>query len=78
VMADEFVELFEGAFVEQQVNSFARGEFSLLVLAFAALCSAARFGFGVQLAQLFQAVVMSAMFSHGNAAVLLRLEIVAD
>ena len=75
MMADEFVELFEGAFIEEQVNAFAGAELALLVLAFTALCSAARFGFGVQLAQLFQAVVMSAMFSHGNAAVLLRLEI---
>src|ERR1700735_2789978 len=53
MVADKLVELFEGAFVEQQVNAFARAEFSLLVLAFATLGSAARFSFSVELAQLF-------------------------
>ena len=44
-MADEFVELFERAFVEQQVNAFARAEFALLVFALAALGSATSLGF---------------------------------
>jgi len=55
-MADEFVELLEGALVEEQVDALARAEFSLLVLAFAAFGAAARFGFGAQLAKLFEAV----------------------
>ena len=57
LMANKLVELFERAFVEQQVDAFARAELALLVLAFAALCSAALFGFGVELAQLLDAVV---------------------
>ena len=50
MMADEFVELFKGAFIKQQVDAFAGAELALLVLASAALRSAPRFGFGVKLA----------------------------
>ena len=46
VVADEFVELLEGAFVEQQVDAFAGAELAFLVLALAALGAAAGFGFG--------------------------------
>ena len=58
LMPDKLVKLFKGAFVEQQVDAFASAELALSVLAFAALCSAAGFGFGVELTQLFQAVAM--------------------
>ncbi len=47
-MANEFVELLERAFIEQQVNSFARGELARLVLAFAAFGAAAGFRFRVE------------------------------
>ena len=49
VVADEFVELFEGAFVEQQVDAFAGAELALLVFALAALGAAAGFGFALSL-----------------------------
>src|SRR5580704_757200 len=61
LMANKLVELFERAFVEQQVDAFACAELALLVLAFAALCSAALFGFSVELAQLLDAVVTLAV-----------------
>ena len=67
-MADKFVELFEGAFIEQQVDAFAGAELALLVFALAALGAAASFGFGVELAELFEAVVMLAMSGHGREA----------
>ena len=43
-MRDELVDLLEGAFVEQQVDALAGGEFAFLVLAVAALGAAALFG----------------------------------
>ena len=36
-MADEFVEFFEGAFVEQQIDALARGELAGFVFSLAAL-----------------------------------------
>ena len=66
VVADEFVELFEGAFVEQQIHAFAGAELALFVFALAALGAAARFGFGVELTKLFEAVVVFAMGGHGR------------
>ena len=44
-VADKFVELFEGAFIEQQMDALARGQLAGFVLAFAALRAAAGFGF---------------------------------
>ena len=64
VVADEFVELFEGAFVEQQVHAFAGAELALFVLALAAFGAAAGFGFGVELAELLEAIVVFAMGGH--------------
>jgi hypothetical protein len=58
----EFVELLEGAFIEQQVHALARAELAFLVLALAAFCAAASFGFGVAAAKLFKAVEMFAVF----------------
>ena len=62
MMPHKFVELLEGAFVEQQVDSLPRAELSFLVLAFAALGAAAVFGFGVATAELLDAVEMFAVF----------------
>ena len=59
---DEFVELLEGAFIEQQVHPLARAELAFFVLAFAAFWAAAFFGFGVAAAKLFEAVEMFAVF----------------
>ena len=55
-VADQLVGFLEGAFIEQQVDAFARGEFAFGVLAGAALVSAARFGRGVAALQFFHAV----------------------
>ena len=43
-VADEFVELFEGVFVEEEVDAFARGELAGFVFAFAAFGAASGFG----------------------------------
>ena len=55
-MGDELVELFEGAFVEQQFDALARGEFAFFVLAVAAFFAAALLGGGVAAAQLLELV----------------------
>ena len=66
VVADEFVEFFEGAFIEQQVDAFAGAELALLVFALAAFGAAAGFGFGVEFAKLLEPIVMFAMGRHGR------------
>jgi hypothetical protein len=66
LMPNEFVELFEAAFIEQQVHAFAGAELALFVLALAAFGAAARFSFSVELAELFEAVVMFAVRGHGR------------
>ncbi len=58
----KFVELLEGAFIEQQVHPLPRAELAFFVLAFAAFSAAAFFGFGVAAAKLFEAVEMFAVF----------------
>ena len=68
LVADEFVQLFEGTFIEQQVHAFAGTELALLVLAFATFSAAARFGLGIELAKLFEAVVVFTMSGHGQGA----------
>ncbi len=60
-VANKFVELFEGAFIEQQIDTFAGTELALFVLALAALGATAGFGFGIQLTKLFKSVVMLAV-----------------
>ena len=55
-VADEFVDFFEGAFVEQEVDAFAGGELAFFVLALAAFCAASCFGGGVAAAEFFEAV----------------------
>ena len=55
-VADELVHLFEGAFVEQQVDAFARGELAFLVLLVPALLAAPRLGDGMAASHFFQAV----------------------
>ena len=55
VVPDEFVQLLERAFIEQQIDALARAELARFVFAFAALRSAAFFGFRVSLAKLVAA-----------------------
>ena len=55
-MRDEFVDFFEGAFVEQQVDALARGELAFLVLAVAPFLAAALFGGLVARAQFLEPV----------------------
>ncbi len=57
-MAHEFVELFESVFIEQKMNALARGELACFMFALAALRTAARFGFRVEFAEFFHAVMM--------------------
>jgi hypothetical protein len=45
MVADEFVQFFERAFIEQQINSFARGQLARFVFALAALWPASSFSF---------------------------------
>jgi hypothetical protein len=53
LVADQLIGFLESGFVEQQVDAFARGEFSFSVLARAALFSTARFGGGVAALEFF-------------------------
>ena len=53
---DEFVEFFEGSFVEEEFDAFANGEFAFLVLALAAFRPAAGFRGGVAVAKFFEAI----------------------
>ncbi len=53
---DQLVHLLEGAFVEQQFDALARGEFAFLVLARAAFWSAALLGGGMAAAQFFKPI----------------------
>ena len=55
---DEFVELLERAFVEQQRHAFPRREFAGFVFALAALRAAACFRLGAAAAQLVQGITM--------------------
>ena len=53
-MGDQLVGLFEGAFVEQELDALARRHLALLVFARAALCASAGFGEGVAALQFGQ------------------------
>jgi hypothetical protein len=53
-MLDEHVELFEGAFVEQQIDAFARGELALGVLGRDPSFAAAHAGVVAPLLELFK------------------------
>ena len=64
VMRYKFVELFEGAFIEEQFDSLAGAEFAFLVLALATLGAAAGFGFGVAAAEFFEAIVVLGGIGH--------------
>src|SRR5260370_19449575 len=55
MVAHEFIQLFKGTFIEQQIDSFAGGQFSRFVFAFATLQSAAGFGFLAAMTQLCNA-----------------------
>ncbi len=55
-MLDEFVEFFEGAFVEEQFDAFSRGEFAFAVTAFAAFGSASFFSGCVAAPEFFEAI----------------------
>jgi hypothetical protein len=70
VVADEFIEFFEGAFVEQQVNAFSRAELALLVFALAALGTATGFGFAVEFAKFVETIVVLAVGGgcHGRGS----------
>jgi hypothetical protein len=45
MVANEFVQLFERAFIEQQIDSFTRGQLARFVFALAALWPASGFSF---------------------------------
>src|SRR5216683_4946976 len=62
-VTDKFVELFEGAFVQQKVDALARSELAGFMFALAALRAATGFGFLGNAAKLFHAV---AMLGFGN------------
>jgi hypothetical protein len=53
---DEFVDFFEGAFVEEEFDAFAGSEFAFAVLALTAFGSSALFGGGVTAAEFFEAI----------------------
>jgi len=66
VMADELVELFEGALIEEQVDALAGAELALLVFALATLGTAARFGFVAAPAKFGEAIVLFRVFDVGH------------
>jgi hypothetical protein len=55
-MGDELVELFEGAFVEEQFDALAGGELALFMLAIAAFFAAALLGRGMAAVELLESV----------------------
>jgi putative methionine-R-sulfoxide reductase with GAF domain len=59
---DELVHLFEGAFVEQEVDAFPDGKFALTVLAFAALGPSAFFGRGMAAPEFIQTIHQSSEY----------------
>ena len=69
MVPDELVKFLEGAFIEQEVDSFAGAELAFLMLTLAALGSAAFFRLGVALAKLCEAVCMVTMSGHGRPPV---------
>jgi hypothetical protein len=68
MVADEFVELFEGAFVEEELDALAGAEFSFFVLALAAFGAAASFGFRGALAKLFETIAILGGSGHRESA----------
>src|SRR4029077_11691337 len=64
MVANKFVELLEGPFIEQQINPLASAELALFVLPFAALGAAAFFSLSVPLAHLFEPIVMFSVITH--------------
>ena len=56
-MGDETIEFGEGAGIEQQVETLAGGELSLLVLLRDAVGAAAQLGLGLAVVQIFEALV---------------------
>src|SRR4029077_20180644 len=64
MVANKFVELLEGPFIEQQINPLASAELALFVLPLAALGAAALFSLSVPLAQLFEPIVMFSVITH--------------
>jgi hypothetical protein len=63
-MADEFVQFFESALIEKQVDTLTRTQLALLVLAGAAFRAAPCFGLGIKVAEFFQTVVVLAVFGQ--------------
>ena len=59
-MGDEHVEFFEAAFVEQQVDAFAGGEFPFRMLRIDALLTAAELGFLAERDKLFDFFLIDA------------------
>ena len=58
MVTDEFVQFLERSFIEQQIDSFARREFSGFVFAFAPLRASAGFGFIAATEQLCNPVLL--------------------
>src|SRR5438477_2557205 len=58
MVANEFIEFFESAFIEQQVNSFARGQLAGFVFTFAPLRAASGFRFFAATTQLLHAALL--------------------
>jgi len=56
MVAHKFIGFLKGAFVEEQIDAFARGKLAFGVLAGATLLSTARFGGCVAALQFFHAV----------------------
>jgi hypothetical protein len=74
-VAYKFIEFFESAFIEKQINAFTSAELALLVLALAALGAAAGLGFRVQFAELFEAIVVLAVGRHRGNPGKLKMEL---
>src|SRR6185437_9626405 len=68
MVLDEFVELLEGVFVEEQFDALARAELSFFVLALAAFGAAACFGFGASMREFVERIGGMFFRSHGRRA----------
>ena len=55
-VTDQLVHFLERAFVKQQIDALARGEFAFFVLTGAAFLATSRIGDGVPPAQLFETI----------------------
>src|SRR6185437_3928528 len=68
MVLDEFVELLERIFIEEQLDALACVELSFFVLTFAPFCAAACFGLGATVREFVERIRGMFFRSHGRRA----------